>query len=201
MMQSVHKSNDITTEELIQRCLRGDQSAYEALYHQYAPALVRLCYSLVLHTQDAEDVVQDSFVYAFKNLVRFDARRSSFKTWLYTIALSRCRNVYRSHRRSLIDLSQVLLPDLPAPDTERPEKTLEWRDAADAIAASLAELSPRLREVIVLRHGHGLTYREIAEIVDCPPKTAESRVRLAHEKLRQLLEPRGQMLLEALAWA
>jgi RNA polymerase sigma factor (sigma-70 family) len=59
-------------------------------------------------------------------------------------------------------------------------------------------LSPRLREAIVLRYGHGLTYREIAEIMECPQKTAESRVRLAHERLRGVLQSDGRALLEEL---
>jgi len=59
-------------------------------------------------------------------------------------------------------------------------------------------LNPRLREAIVLRYGHDLTYREIAEVMGCPPKTAESRVRLAHEALRGLIGPSGQGLLDEL---
>jgi RNA polymerase sigma-70 factor (ECF subfamily) len=59
----------------------------------------------------------------------------------------------------------------------------------------LADLSPALREAVVLRYGHGLTYREIAEVIGCPQKTAESRVRLAHERLRGLLQTEAPSLL------
>ena len=84
--------------DIIAACLKGEQAAYAALFDLYAPGVHRLCYSLLLNEQDAEDVVQESFVYAFKNLHRFDPERASFKTWLYTIAISRCRNVYRRNR-------------------------------------------------------------------------------------------------------
>jgi RNA polymerase sigma-70 factor (ECF subfamily) len=183
-------------ETAIARCSNGEQAGYDALYDQFAPGIYRLCYSLLLNREDAEDVAQDSFVYAFKNLQRFDSQRSSFKTWLYTIAICRCRNVYRRGRPALIDLSHLLQIGLPAPKTETPEAMFAHLTAQEAVERALADLTPRLREAIVLRYGHGLTYREIAEVMGCPQKTAESRVRLAHDALRGTLQ--GQGLLEEL---
>lgn len=187
---------DIPT--LIAHCLSGDQNGYTQLYNSFAPAMYRLCYSLLLNQQDAEDVMQDVFVYAFKNLQRYDSQKAAFKTWLCTIAVSRCRNMYRRKRFLLVDWSQLLHLQFPAPRSEMPEHALTHKDAAHVIHAALAELSPRLREAVVLRYGHGLTYREIADIMNCPPKTAESRVRLAHEQLRSRLQPIGHTLLEEL---
>lgn len=187
-----------TAEALIARCLGGDQGAYEALYSRYAPGIYRLCYSLLLHRQDAEDVLQEAFVYAFRNLRRYDARRSAFKTWLYTIAISRCRNQYRRHRPALLDLGHLLRLELSGPHTEMPEPAAMQHDAKEAVEQALAALSPRLREAVVLRYGHGLTYREIADVMNCPPKTAESRVRLAHEALKSYLQAEGPALLEEL---
>ena len=180
---------------LIKRCLNGEQSCYNALYDAYAAGIYRLCYSLLLNREDAEDVAQESFVYAFKNLRRFDSQRSSFKTWLYTIAICRCRNMYRRSRPMLIDLAQLLLP---GPKAETPEAALAHQTAQEAVENALRGLNPRLREAVVLRYGHGLTYREIAEVMGCPQKTAESRVRLAHEALRGALQGQGQGLLEEL---
>jgi RNA polymerase sigma-70 factor (ECF subfamily) len=182
----------------IARCLQGDQAAYSALYERFAPGIYRLCYSLLLNREDAEDVTQDSFVYAFKNLHRFDARLSSFKTWLYTIAICRCRNLYRKNKVPLIDLGNLLQIGLPAPKSETPEAAVARSSAREAVERALAQLSPRLREAIVLRYGHGLTFREMAEVMGCPQKTAESRVRLAHEALRGVLQPVGAGLLEEL---
>ena len=70
--------------------------------------------------------------------------------------------------------------------------------ARDAVESALAGLPPRLREAVVLRYGHGLTYREIAEVMGCPQKTAESRVRLAHDALRRIMQPVGPALLDEL---
>lgn len=185
-------------EEIIDRSLKGDQHGYAELYDRFASGAYRLCYSLLMNEQDAEDVLQESFVYAFKNLHRFDPKKASFKTWLYTIAVSRCRNTYRRKRLPMVDISQLLGFELKAPPSEAPEVAMIRRDAEDAIQTALVDLSPRLREAIVLRYGQGLTYREIAEVMGCPQKTAESRVRLGHQRLKQSLQPVGHGLLEEL---
>jgi RNA polymerase sigma-70 factor (ECF subfamily) len=112
--------------------------------------------------------------------------------------VSRCRNTYRRKRFPLLDLGSLFHLNVPAPKSETPEAAFARRDAKDAVQHALAKLSPRLREAIILRYGHGLTYREIADVMGCPQKTAESRVRLAHEKLRGTLEGVGQVLLEEL---
>jgi RNA polymerase sigma-70 factor, ECF subfamily len=186
------------TSAIIAQCLQGDQTGFAQLYDRFAPGTYRLCYSLLLNRQDAEDVMQEAFVYAFKNLRRFDENRASFKTWLYTIAVSRCRNTYRRKRFALIDFSHLLQLNIAGPKSETPEAALARRDAKDAVETALADLTPRLREAIVLRYGHGLTYREIADVMGCPQKTAESRVRLGHERLRDVLQSVGQGLLEEL---
>ena len=185
-------------ESSIARALRGDQTGYAALYDVFATGIYRLCYSLLFNREDAEDVMQETFVYAFRNLHRYDSKLSSLKTWLYTIAICRCRNMYRKSQLPTCDLAPFLQNGLPAPRSETPEAALARQSAREAVERALASLSPRLREAVVLRYGHGLTYREIAEVMDCPQKTAESRVRLAHEALRGSLQPVGQGLLEEL---
>lgn len=185
-------------DPVIKRCLEGDQQSYAALYHEFAGGIYRLCYSILLNRQDAEDVTQETFVYAFRNLQRYDAQRAGFKTWLYTIAISRCRNLYRRKRPALMDIAQMLHLPVPGPKSESPEAVMTERDAQSALERALASLSPRLREAIVLRYGHGLMYREMAAVMDCPQKTAESRVRLAHDALKGLLQTDGPALLEEL---
>jgi RNA polymerase sigma-70 factor (ECF subfamily) len=185
-------------EAIIERALNGDQHGYAELYDHFATGVYRLCYSLLMNEQDAEDIVQESFVYGFKNLHRYDPEKASLKTWLYTIAVSRCRNTYRRKRFVTVDISQLLGLELKAPKADTPEAAVIRRDAEEAIQHALVDLSPRLREAIVLRYGQGLTYREIAEVMGCPQKTAESRVRLGHQRLKQSLQPVGHGLLEEL---
>ena len=82
-------------DQLLDRCLAGEEAAYIAVYNEYAGQIYRLCFSLLQNRQDAEEVLQDAFEYAFRKLDRFDSRKASFKTWLYQIAISRCRNKRR----------------------------------------------------------------------------------------------------------
>ncbi len=192
--------DDLLLQDLIVRCLTGDQRAFAEFYEAASPGIYRLAFSILLHRQDAEDVVQESFVYAFRNLNRYDVSRGLVRTWLYTITVSRCRNARRRKWLPTTALSHLLSlgMDPPAPDHHTPEAAMARMGVRDALSGALATLSPRLREAIALRYGQGLTYREMAEILDCPQKTAESRVRLAHEALRQALGTADQALMEEL---
>ena len=197
MQQSSNSSDNDTCNQIIASCLRGDQNGYAELYDRFAAGIYRLCYSLLLNEQDAEDILQDSFVYAFRNLDKFDPQKASFKTWLYTIAVSRCRNTFRRKVVPTVDMTSI--SELKeSSKVETPEAAVTRRDVEDTILDALSSLPTPLRTAIILRYGHHLTYREIAEVMDCPQKTAESRVRLAHERLRRLLQSDGEGLLQAL---
>lgn len=175
-------------QALIARCLQGDEVAYGLLYQRYAGYIFRLVYSLLQQRQDAEEVLQDSFEYAFRRLAHFDAGRASFKTWLYKIAVSRSRNKRR--RRWLPTFSLSQLPDEQVQDGARaqPEERLALTQQQRAVWEALQALSPKLRETAVLRYYEGLTYVEIGEILEIPAKTAQSRMRLAHKQLQALLD-------------
>jgi RNA polymerase sigma-70 factor (ECF subfamily) len=192
--------NDPDLPELIARCLDGDQTAYAALYERYAPGLYRLAYSILLVVQDAEDVLQESMVYAFRNLDRYDPARGAFRTWLYTITISRCRNARRRKWLPTVALTHLLNVGIEpsAPEDESPEVRAAWQEIRAALREALRSLSPRLREAVALRYNQGLTYREMAEILGCPQKTAESRVRLAHEQLRKAMNSADAAALEEL---
>lgn len=193
-------SNDPDLLDLIARSVSGDQAAYATLYDRYAPGLYRLAYSILLVEQDAEDVLQESMVYAFKNLHRYDPERASFRTWLYTITVSRCRNARRRKWLPTVALPRLLSIGIepPAPDDQSPEVLAAWKEVRDSLAQALTTLSPRLREAVALRYGQGLTYREMADIIGIPQKTAESRVRLAHEQLRKAMSAADRATLEEL---
>ncbi len=175
------------TATLIARCLAGEQAAYVALYDQYSGVIYRLAYSLLQQQQDAEEVLQDSFEYAFRRLDHFDPRKSAFKTWLYRIAVSRCHNKRR--RKWLPSLSLQQLDDAEPKDTTAPppDERAALNEQQRAVWDAVRELSPKLREVAILRYYGGLQYGEIGEVLDIPPKTAESRMRLAHRALREQL--------------
>ncbi|GAB4444235.1 MAG: RNA polymerase sigma factor SigW [Anaerolineae bacterium] len=191
---------DPDPEALIARSLQGDEDAFAALYEACAPGVYRLAYGVLLHVQDAEEVVQDVFVYVYRNRDKFDPARGAFQTWLYTITISRCRNKRRRKWLPTVMLSHLVNQGLEPAGAhhETPEAALARRGVRDALEQALAGLSPRLREAVTLRYAQGLTYREMAEVLGCPQKTAESRVRLAHEALRQSLSAESALLMEEL---
>lgn len=176
---------------LIACCLQGDEFAFAQLYRIYAGQVYRLVYGLLSHREDTEEVVQDTLVYAMRNLARYDPGRASFRTWLFTIAISRARNKRRRRRLPTVSLWRLhqcgLEAAQPADSDRPPEAAAEGAGVQRAVRLALNQLSPKLREAAVLRYFEGLTYREMGLIIGIPHKTAESRVRLAHRALRKLI--------------
>jgi RNA polymerase sigma-70 factor (ECF subfamily) len=171
----------------ITACLAGEESGFVALYDHFAPMTFRLAYSLLQNREDAEEVLQDSFEYAFRRLSHFQPAKASFKTWLYQIVISRCRNKRR--RRWLPTISLGLLADDGVADNAAagPHELAALSERQRAVWAALAALSPKLRETAVLRYYEYLNYAEIGAILGIPAKTVESRMRLAHQALRRSL--------------
>lgn len=175
---------------LIERGRQGEEIASAALYAHFSPLLMRLCLGLLGDLQDAEEVTQDAFVYALRNLNRFDPARSAFPTWLYTIALSRCRNKRR--RKLLVQLPlELLSAEGPKQPDRLVESVLARRGVREQVWRALQALRPELREAVVLRYLGGMRYKEVGETLGCNPKTAESRVRLGLDRLRNALCERG----------
>jgi RNA polymerase sigma-70 factor, ECF subfamily len=176
--------------DLIERGRQGEEAACAALYHHFSPLLMRLCLGLLGDLLDAEEVTQDAFVYALRNLKRFDPARSAFPTWLYTIALSRCRNKRR--RKLLVQLPlELLSSEAPKQHDRLVESVLARRGVREQVWQALQGLRPQLREAVALRYLGQMRYKEIGETLGCNPKTAESRVRLGLDHLRQTLRERG----------
>jgi RNA polymerase sigma-70 factor (ECF subfamily) len=183
----------ISAEDLrdwIARGRLGEEAACAALYRQFSPLVMRLCLGLLGDLQDAEEVTQDAFVYALRNLNRFDASRSAFPTWLYTISLSRCRNKRR--RKLLVQLPLDLVSaEGPRQPDRLVESVLARRGVREQVWRALQALRPHLREAVALRYLAEMRYKEIGEALGCNPKTAESRVRLGLDELRTALRQRG----------
>ena len=175
-------------EHLIERWQTGDQRAAESIYNYHKDRTYRLAYALLGNSQDAEEAAQDALGYALKNINRFDQSRSKFSTWLYMITVSRSRDLFRKRHRPTISLTTWLERRRSPENAENSlEQFMEKSELRNEVWQAVQNLSPMLREAIVLRHWNRLTYQEIGEIVGCPMKTAQSRVRLAHQKLAKTL--------------
>jgi RNA polymerase sigma-70 factor (ECF subfamily) len=139
---------------------------------------------------DAEEVAQDALAYALQNIARYDPRRAGFATWLHTITVSRCRDRLRRRKRRRFFLTSWLKrdDDVPDPTPSQEQRVVEAESRGEVLEA-VRNLSPPLREAVLLRYWAGHTYREMAEIMGCPVPTAQSRVRLAYKHLRTTLAP------------
>lgn len=161
----------------------GEQPACAALFDHYYPQVFRLSLGLLNDWHDAEEVAQDTFVYALKNLARYDATRSAFRTWLFTIALSRCRNKRRRKLFELLPLEALATESVAVP--REVESALERRGVRRQLWQAIQALTPHLREAVVLRYLGEMRFKDVAEALNCNPKTAESRARLGVEAIRR----------------
>jgi len=177
-------------DALVQRWQEGEERAAEALYNYYKESTFRLAYGLLGDLADAEEAAQDALTYALVNIHRYNPQRASFSTWLHTIAVSRCRDSHRRRRPSGLSLTNWLDRSAGHPDPAAgPERQTIERESRSRVWEVVQAMSRPLREAIVLRYWAGHTFREMAEILDCPVATAQSRVRLAYQRLRAALAP------------
>lgn len=175
---------------LIQRWQDGDERAAEALYERYEQPTFRLAYGLLGDPAEAEEAALDALAYALIHIASYNPSRGSFPTWLHTITVSRCRDRQRHRRLFTYSLSAWLQAGGDAPDpTPSPEHSTSRAETSSEVWQAVQRLKPPLREALLLRYWADHTYEEMATILGCPLRTAQSRVRLAYGQLRAVLAP------------
>ena len=181
-------------ESLIQRCLKGDQEAWDLIVRQYWRKVFNVAYKFVGSHEQAEDLTQDIFLKIFRSLETFD-RRANFQTWLISVSRNLCIDHYRSVRKE----RQTIDRDVPAEDlspvsaTASPLATLENRDLAALLRQALQTLPKSLRLAVLLRDIQELSYLEIAERLRLPEGTVKSRINRGRKELaRQILRLREE---------
>jgi len=182
-----------TDETAVARVRTGDADAFRVLVERHSRALFRLAYRMTGNEQDAEDVVQESFLRAYRQLDRFDAR-ATFGTWSYRIAVNCSLDVLRARKRRSeqagdpeSDGDEPLLnlaSPAPAPDRVAMSNEINRR-----MAAAMNELSDAERAAFVLRHFEGMCIDDVGRALGCRPGAAKHSVFRAVGKLRRALEP------------
>ena len=181
-------------ETLIQRCLRGDQLAWELIVRQYWRKVFNIAYKFVGKHDAAEDLAQDIFLKIFKSLNTFD-RRANFQTWLISVSRNLCIDHYRSVRkeRETINRDVDASTLMPVARDRSAYAQLELRDRVQLLRAALDTLPPTLRTAVLLRDIQELTYQEIAERLHVPEGTVKSRINRGRTELaRQIQKLREQ---------
>ena len=193
-----------TREEALLKAFRnGDSAAFDVLIGMYSAKLYKVAYALLGSRQDAEEVVQDTFLRAYRALHAFRGE-SSLETWLHRIVLNLARNKYHwNHRRGDgLNISLTAGDDSDGdsgadneqdvPDRRmEPDLVLEQNEIGTNIMKALNSLPDNLRETMVLRHVNDMPYEEIAQKLDCKVGTVKSRLSRGREMLRDYLAAVG----------
>jgi RNA polymerase sigma-70 factor (ECF subfamily) len=190
---------DQPDELLVERAKRGETRAFEMLVVKYQRRIERLIARMVRDVDLVQDIAQESFIRAYRALPQFRGD-SAFYTWLYRIAVNTAKKALVDLKRDPLvvesALSSVSDDDDETSRVEReltdgatPEAVLASKEIAETVNAAIAALSEDLRQAITLREIEGLSYEEIAEMMNCPIGTVRSRIFRAREAIAQRLRP------------
>ncbi len=182
-------------QQLVERAQKGDKRAFELLVMKYERKLGRLLSRMVRDAAEIDDITQESFIKAYRALPQFRGE-SAFYTWLYRIAVNTAKNYLMAKGKrevatsDMVDedgegMDDVLMPhDIATPDAE-----LQTKQIAKAVNETVDALPEELRTAITLREIEGLSYEEIARMMDCPIGTVRSRIFRAREAIAEKIRP------------
>jgi RNA polymerase sigma-70 factor (ECF subfamily) len=183
---------------LVERAKRGDTRAFEMLVVKYQRRIHRLIARMVRDEGLVEDVAQETFIRAYRALPQFRGD-SAFYTWLYRIAVNTAKKLLVERKRDPVVSESTLVSQDDGDETSRvgselsdgatPEAVLASKEIAATVNAAIDALSEDLRQAIVLREIEGLSYEEIADVMNCPIGTVRSRIFRAREAIALRLRP------------
>ncbi len=182
-------------QQLVERAQRGDKHAFELLVAKYQRRLGRLISRFVRNAAEAEDVTQDAFIKAYRALPAFRGD-SAFYTWLYRIGINTAKNYLVAQGRRAptstpfdADEAEDFEDAALLHEVATPENELMSKQVVEVVNSSLQELPDDLRTALTLREIEGLSYEEIAAVMDCPIGTVRSRIFRAREAIATNLRP------------
>lgn len=172
---------------LIRACLRGRKEAFGELMRRYQDQLYNVVFRMLDNAEDANDVVQDSFLNAYQSLRKFQGD-AKFSTWLYRIAVNSAITHRRKQKqpRSLLD-ANGRLEATDRSEEGQPGKVMERNERERIVHDALSRVSPEFRIVLILKELDGQKYEEIAEVLQVPIGTVRSRLHRARMELREIL--------------
>lgn len=171
---------------LVARAADGDKSAMAAIVRKYEKRVYGLAYKYSGKHEDAEEILQETFIKALKNLPRFKGE-SSFSTWIYRIAVNQALDITAKRKNFLLPLDEDIHQNSITDWTEQPEALALLKEKNLLLERLIKDLPSQLRLAFLLREGEGLSYEAIGEILDLKVNTAKIRVHRARLLLRQKL--------------
>lgn len=184
-----------TDQELVQRTLDGDMDSFSVLVERYQKQIFSLTYRLTNDPEEAQDLAQEVFIHIYKVLGKYDQERKFF-SWMYKVATNVCYNALRRGKKEqTVALDKVIeIVPLISNSETHPEEYFQRRETQDIVRKAVAELPDKYRLPLVLRYLEDLTYKEIAEYMDLPLTTIETRLyrgKAMLQKKLQILEEGG----------
>ena len=184
---------------LVERTVAGDQKAYELLVLKYQRRIERLIGRMVRDTDLVEDIAQETFIRAYRALAQFRGE-AQFYTWLYRIAVNTAKKALVDLKRDPLVSESALRGGGDEEDetsavenelttAETPETVLAAKEIASAVNSAMEALPEELRQAVTLREIEGLSYEEIAEVMNCPIGTVRSRIFRAREAISARIKP------------
>ncbi|MEW6363577.1 MAG: RNA polymerase sigma factor [Acidobacteriota bacterium] len=173
--------------ELVGRCLRKDNRAWEQIVDRYRRKVFHIAYKFTGRYEEAEDLTQEIFLRLFRCLDKFD-RNADFAVWLSSVARNHCIDHYRSTRRE----REVLVEELVSFDTApassgNPQRLMEDHDRRNLLRQGLDQLPAALRQAVILRDLYEMTYQEMARRLRLPEGTVKSRINRGRKELARVL--------------
>jgi RNA polymerase sigma-70 factor, ECF subfamily len=181
-------------EELVALSMSGDSESFNQLMLRWERPIYALAYRVIGREEEARDVVQETFLRAYRGLRNFRGQ-AKFSSWIYRIALNLCRDWIRRERRAPlaavpegVDLVELAAEREP---TESIEELVARNDMSRVVARAMARLPEEQRTAIILKEYHGMTFQEIADLQGCPLSTVKTRLYQGLSVLRRRLESEG----------
>jgi RNA polymerase sigma-70 factor (ECF subfamily) len=182
--------------KLVERCLRGDDAAWEAVVQSYGRRIYNLSYRYTNRREEAEDLTQDILIRVYQNLKSYRAESGSFQNWLLKVARNLIIDHYRQVRRypqaaGSDELETMNIRDDIIPN---PQRAVEQAEASQFLQGGLQSLSPELKEALILRDIEGMAYVEMADLLNIPEGTVKSRINRGRLELAKLLIKRRSQI-------
>jgi RNA polymerase sigma-70 factor (ECF subfamily) len=179
-------------EKFVERCLQGDDAAWEAVVNSFGRRVYNLSYRYTGRRDEAEDLTQEIFIKVYQNLKSYRSEAGTFQNWVLKVGRNLIIDHYRQTRRfqqtaGTEEMETMNLKDDKAPN---PHRAAEQLEASRFLQDGLQALSPELKEAIILRDLEGMAYQEISDLLGIPEGTVKSRINRGRLELAKLLTKR-----------
>ncbi len=184
--------------QLVERCLRGDEKAFEELLNKYKASVYSICYRMVRNHSDAEDLSQEVFIRTFSVLDRYDPSYP-FSSWLFRITSNLCIDFLRKVKGGTISLDKPVessdgeMPrQLPSKDAQ-PDREVESKEMMAVLEEAISTLPEHYKIIVLLRHQEQLTYAEISDNLGIPLGTVKARIHRARSYIKEFFQGKGML--------